>query len=59
MLVLGVLFLIMVDRETVEIHKDYKLMVLTKFNPWFCCRKKTHVRDLEKLVDIAVVKRGH
>jgi hypothetical protein len=55
----GVLFLVSVDRETVEIHKEHKLLVLGKMNPWLCCRKKTVVRDLELLTDMGLVKRGH
>lgn len=59
MILLGVLFLINVDRETVEIHKDYKLLVLNKINPWLCCKKRSVVRDLEFLTEVGVVKRGH
>ena len=59
MMMVGILFLVNVDRETVEIHKEYKLLVLGKMNPWLCCRKKTVVRDLELLTDIGLVRRGH
>ena len=59
MFFLGVLFLVSVDRETVEIHKDYKLLVMHKTNPWLCCRRRTVVRDLELLIDVAIVKKGH
>jgi hypothetical protein len=58
-MVMGISFLIFVDRETVEIHREYSLLVLGKMNPWLCCRKKSKIRDLEKLVDIQIVKRGH
>ena len=52
MMIMGTSFLVFVDRETVEIHKEYSLLVLGKMNPWLCCRKKSMIRDLEKLVDI-------
>lgn len=58
-ILMGVLFLVNVDRETVEIHKEYKLLVMNKSNPWLCCRKRSLVRDLECLTDVGVVKRGH
>lgn len=59
MVILGFLFLINVDRETVEIHKEYKLLVLNKMNPWLCCRKVSKVRNLELLTDVGILKRGH
>lgn len=59
MVFIGTLFLINVDSETVEIHKEHKLLILGKMNPWLCCRRKTTVRDLELLTDVGLVKRGH
>jgi hypothetical protein len=55
----GVLFLITVDKESVEIQKNKKILVKHYTNPWLCCKRKTNVRNLELLADINIVKKGH
>ena len=40
MMMIGIVFLVNADRESVEIHKEYKLLVVNNVNPWLCCRKK-------------------
>lgn len=56
---LGCLFLISTDRLKIELHKEHRLLVMEKFNPFLCCRKLTIVKDLDKLEKINIIKEGH